>query len=44
MIELSGYTEEEKLGIAERHLLPKQLGLHGFSARSWRCPTRCCDP
>jgi ATP-dependent Lon protease len=30
MIELSGYTEEEKLGIAEKYLLPKQLEAHGL--------------
>jgi ATP-dependent Lon protease len=30
VIQLSGYTEDEKLGIAKRYLLPKQLGLHGL--------------
>lgn len=30
IIELSGYTVEEKLEIAKRHLLPKQLELHGL--------------
>jgi ATP-dependent Lon protease len=29
-IQLSGYTEDEKLGIAKRYLLPKQLELHGL--------------
>jgi ATP-dependent Lon protease len=29
-ITLSGYTEEEKLGIAKRYLLPKQLKAHGL--------------
>ncbi len=30
VISLSGYTEDEKLGIAKRYLLPKQLKLHGL--------------
>lgn len=30
VIELPGYTEREKLEIARRHLLPKQLGEHGL--------------
>ena len=30
VIELSSYTEEEKLQIAKRHLLPKQLKKHGL--------------
>jgi ATP-dependent Lon protease len=29
-ITLSGYTEEEKLGIAKRYLVPKQLAAHGL--------------
>jgi ATP-dependent Lon protease len=29
-IALSGYTEDEKLGIAKRYLLPKQLAAHGL--------------
>jgi ATP-dependent Lon protease len=32
-IELSGYTEDEKLGIARRFLVPKQLAAHGLSKR-----------
>jgi ATP-dependent Lon protease len=32
VISLSGYTEEEKLGIAKRYLLPKQLRQHGMTA------------
>jgi ATP-dependent Lon protease len=31
VIQLSGYTEDEKLGIAKRYLVPKQLEAHGLS-------------
>ena len=31
VIEISSYTEQEKLQIAKRHLLKKQLDLHGLS-------------
>jgi ATP-dependent Lon protease len=30
VIQLSGYTEEEKLGIAERYLVPRQIEKHGL--------------
>ncbi len=30
VIELPGYTEEEKLAIAQQHLIPKQAGEHGL--------------
>lgn len=33
IIELSGYTEEEKTGIAMRYLIPKQLAEHGITGR-----------
>lgn len=33
IIELPGYTEEEKLRIAERHLVPKQVKEHALSPR-----------
>jgi ATP-dependent Lon protease len=38
MIEIPGYTEPEKLGIARRHLLPKQLEAHGLAADQLRLP------
>jgi len=31
VIEIPGYTEEEKLGIAQRYLIPKQLKEHGIT-------------
>ncbi len=30
VIDITGYTDEEKIHIATRHLIPKQLGLHGI--------------
>ena len=33
IIYLSGYTTEEKLGIAKNYLIPKQLDEHGISAK-----------
>lgn len=32
MIQLSGYTYEEKLNIAQAHLIPKQIKAHGLNA------------
>jgi ATP-dependent Lon protease len=32
VIQLSGYTEDEKFGIGRRYLVPKQLEAHGLSA------------
>jgi ATP-dependent Lon protease len=34
VIQLSGYTEEEKLGIAERYLVPRQVAEHGLEPGS----------
>ena len=33
VIELSGYLHEEKIEIAKRHLIPKQLAEHGMKSR-----------
>ncbi|MGQ0810399.1 MAG: endopeptidase La [Nitrospiraceae bacterium] len=33
VIEIPGYTEEEKLGIAQRYLIPRQLTEHGISEK-----------
>jgi ATP-dependent Lon protease len=40
VIQLSGYTEEEKLGIAKRYLLPKQLSAHGLKRGQLQVPDR----
>lgn len=34
IIEVNGYTIEEKIEIAKKHLLPKQLELHGLTKKS----------
>tara|TARA_B110000438_G_scaffold269189_1_gene285363 strand:- start:1321 stop:3660 length:2340 start_codon:yes stop_codon:yes gene_type:complete len=34
-IRLSGYTEDEKLEIAKRHLISKQLEAHGLKEKEW---------
>jgi ATP-dependent Lon protease len=36
VIHLSGYTEDEKLGIAKRYLVPKQLEAHGLEKGQMR--------
>lgn len=35
IINLAGYTEDEKIEIAKRHLLPKQIQDHGLKADEW---------
>lgn len=35
IINLSGYTEDEKLEIAKRHLIPKQIKDHGLRDGEW---------
>jgi ATP-dependent Lon protease len=32
IVHLAGYTEEEKVAIAQKHLVPKQAGEHGLTA------------
>lgn len=39
IIELSGYTMEEKVEIAGRHLLPRQLKEHGFKTTQIKLPS-----
>ena len=39
VIQLSGYTHEEKLGIAKRYLVTKQLAAHGLSKSRLTIPT-----
>ncbi len=36
IIRLSGYTEVEKLNIIEKHLLKKQMKLHGLTAKEFK--------
>src|SRR5260370_1676153 len=38
VLELPGYTEEEKLVIVERHLIPKQLNENGLGDRNIKFP------
>jgi ATP-dependent Lon protease len=35
IIRISGYTEDEKVEIAKRHLIPKQMEAHGLSGQEW---------
>jgi ATP-dependent Lon protease len=38
VLELPGYTEEEKLAIAQRFLVPRQLSEHGLTAKNLTIP------
>lgn len=40
VIEVSSYTDEEKLKIAQKHLLPKQIAQHGLQPKSVRVSDR----
>ena len=35
IIRISGYTEDEKVEIAKRHLIPKQMEAHGLGSDEW---------
>jgi ATP-dependent Lon protease len=35
IIRISGYTEDEKVEIARRHLIPKQIEAHGLTGDEW---------
>ncbi|MDE0057676.1 MAG: AAA family ATPase, partial [Defluviicoccus sp.] len=35
IIRLAGYTEDEKVEIAKRHLIPKQVKAHGLKPKEW---------
>lgn len=36
IIRLAGYTEDEKVEIAKRHLIPEQMSAHGLEAGEWQ--------
>jgi ATP-dependent Lon protease len=38
IIRITGYTEQEKIGIAERHLIPKQMEQHGLDGSELQLP------
>lgn len=40
IVELPGYTNEEKFNIAKKHLVPKQAKLHGLNGRTFRINDR----
>lgn len=35
VIRIAGYTEEEKIGIAKQHIVPKQMTAHNLSEEEW---------
>ncbi|MBV8938895.1 MAG: endopeptidase La [Alphaproteobacteria bacterium] len=35
VIRIPGYTEDEKIGIARQHLIPKQTKMHGLKGDEW---------
>ena len=43
IIEMTGYTMEEKVQIAKRHLLPKQIKEHGLTKDNIKIPNKVMD-
>lgn len=43
VIEISGYSTEEKIEIAKRHLIPKQREAHGLNGRQIRIPEKTIE-
>lgn len=43
LIEVSGYIQEEKVEIAARHLVPKELEAHGLPKKSVKFPKKTLD-
>ena len=43
IIEMSGYTVEEKVSIAKKHLLPKQLKEHGLGSKDLELPNKVLE-
>jgi ATP-dependent Lon protease len=39
VIPISGYTEEEKVAIAEQHIIPKTIDKHGLSGKQLKIPS-----
>ncbi|MBD3637055.1 MAG: endopeptidase La [Crocinitomicaceae bacterium] len=43
IIEVNGYTVEEKIEIAKRHLIPKQLDAHGITTKEISLPKKVLE-
>ncbi|HEY9778503.1 MAG TPA: endopeptidase La [Planktothrix sp.] len=41
VLRVSGYTEEEKIAIADQHIIPKLLDRHGLVAKQLKIPDAC---
>jgi ATP-dependent Lon protease len=40
VIRISGYTEEEKVAIAEQHIIPKTIERHGLTSKQLKIPSQ----